>query len=109
MQPPFFQIFDKAFISILGPNASIREVASNPNFAFAHEAPIYNPPTDEVFFVSNDGSPLGHSGLNANNVVSKISLKDVDTAFAANQTNINITVTPVSVIEMFTGDPCMKY
>ncbi|KAF8234530.1 D-lactonohydrolase-like protein [Tricholoma matsutake] len=97
MQPPFFQIFDKAFISILGPNASIREVASNPNFAFAHEAPIYNPPTDEVFFVSNDGSPLGHSGLNANNVVSKISLKDVDTAFAANQTNINITVTPLNL------------
>ena len=94
--PPFFQIFDQAFLSILGPNPSIREVASNATFAFAHEAPIYVPATDEVFFASNAGGPLGMSDLNHNNVYSKISLKDVDAAFAANETTINVPVTVVS-------------
>ncbi|KNZ75888.1 hypothetical protein J132_00901 [Termitomyces sp. J132] len=57
--PPFFQIFDSAFLTILGPNPSIREVASNSTFAFAHEAPVYVSDTNEVFFASNDGGPLG--------------------------------------------------
>jgi gluconolactonase len=95
--PPFFQVFDEAFLSILGPNPSIRQVASNSTFAFAHEAPIYVAATDEVFFVSNDGGPLGLSDLNNNNLVGKISLKDVDAAFAANETVVNVPVTFVSV------------
>ncbi|KAF8880553.1 D-lactonohydrolase-like protein [Infundibulicybe gibba] len=82
--PPFFQIFDKGFLSILGDSPSIHEVASNPNFAFAHEAPIYNMPTDEVFFASNDGGPLGESDLNHNNLVGKISLTEIEAALARN-------------------------
>ncbi|KAF8066762.1 D-lactonohydrolase-like protein [Lyophyllum atratum] len=91
--PPFFQIFDQSFLSILGPNPSIREVASNSTFAFAHEAPIFVPATDEVFFASNDGGPLGMSDLDHNNVIGKISLKDVDIALAANDSVINVPVT----------------
>jgi gluconolactonase len=94
--PPFFQIFDQAFLSILGPNPSIREVASNSTFAFAHEAPIYVPATDEVFFASNAGGALGMSDLYHNNVYSKISLKDVDAAYAADDTTINVPITAVS-------------
>jgi gluconolactonase len=95
--PPFFQVFDQAFLSILGPNPSIREIASNSTFAFAHEAPVYVPTTDEVFFSSNGGGPLGLSDLHNNNVVGKISLKDVDAAFAANKTVVNVPVTFVSI------------
>ncbi|KAG5645672.1 hypothetical protein DXG03_005510 [Asterophora parasitica] len=91
--PPFFQVFDRRFLSILGPNASIREVAFNTTFAFAHEAPIYVSATDEVFFGSNDGGPLGLSDLDNNNVIGKISLKDVDAAIAANDSAINVPVT----------------
>ncbi|KAG6902430.1 hypothetical protein C0995_016609 [Termitomyces sp. Mi166 len=91
--PPFFQIFDPAFLTILGPNPSIREVASNSTFAFAHEAPIYVPDTNEVFFASNDGGPLGMSDLNHNSVVGKISLTDVDAALVANDSVINVPVT----------------
>ncbi|KAG6864490.1 hypothetical protein C0991_009171 [Blastosporella zonata] len=94
--PPFFQIFDRAFLSILGPNPSIREVASNATFAFAHEAPIYVADTNEVFFASNDGGPLGMSDLEHNSVVGKISLNDVDTALATNTSVINVPVTLVS-------------
>ena len=95
--PPYFQIFDEAFLSILGPKPSIREVASNSTFAFAHEAPVFVPATDEVFFASNGGGPLGLSDLDNNNVVGKISLKDVDAAFAANETAVNVPVTFVSI------------
>ncbi|KAF9463880.1 calcium-dependent phosphotriesterase [Collybia nuda] len=91
--PPFFQIFDHSFLSILGPNPSIRQVTSNLTFAFAHEAPIYVPATDEVYFASNDGGTLGMSDLEHNNVVGKISLRDVDLAMAANDTAIDVPVT----------------
>lgn len=37
---------------------------------------MWIPQTDEVFFASNDGGPLGLSDLNNNNQVSRISLKD---------------------------------
>jgi len=94
--PPFFQVFDEAFLSILGPNPSIREVASNSTFAFAHEAPVYVDATDEVFFASNDGGPLGMSDLDNNNMIGKISLKDVDSALAVNEYTVNVPVTFVS-------------
>ncbi|KAL6302943.1 calcium-dependent phosphotriesterase [Sparassis latifolia] len=91
--PPFFQIFDPAFLSILGPAPSIRAIASNPGFAFAHEAPIWVPETDEVFFSSNDGGPLGFSDIDHNNEVAKIHLNDVFDAFAASGS----TTSPVNV------------
>ncbi|KAF9463466.1 calcium-dependent phosphotriesterase [Collybia nuda] len=97
--PPFFQIFHPSFLSVLGPNPSIRQVASNSTFSFAHEAPIYVPTTDEVFFASNDGGALGMSDLNHNSVVSKISMKDVDAAIAANQSTIEVPVTTLDLPE----------
>ncbi|RDB26751.1 Gluconolactonase [Hypsizygus marmoreus] len=103
---PFFQIFDRAFLSILGPNPSIREIASNSTFAFAHEAPVFVPNTNEVFFASNDGGALGMSDLNHNNVIGKISLNDVDGAFAANNSPVNVPVTLLNLpdtIQMTNG------
>ena len=99
--PPFFQIFDPEFLDVLGPTPSIRSIASNPDFAFAHEAPIWLHSTDEVFFASNDGGPLGMSDLNHNNQVSKINLKEVAAAIqkVSHQTDevgaVNVTVTKV--------------
>ncbi|KAF8880549.1 D-lactonohydrolase-like protein [Infundibulicybe gibba] len=100
--PPFFQIFDKGFLSILGASPSIHEVASNPNFAFAHEAPIYNMPTDEVFFASNDGGPLGESDLNHNNLVGKISLTEIEAALARNN-SAGATLDLPDTIQMTNG------
>lgn len=99
---PFFQVFDKAFLDILGPNAAFHEVAANATFAFAHEAPIFSPDTDEVFFASNDGGPLGMSDINHNNKIGKISMKDVDAAFASLKPGnvgvpLKVPVTEVSV------------
>lgn len=96
--PPFFQVFDPRFLTILGPNPSIRSVAANPNFAFAHEAPIWLPDTDEVTFASNDGGALGMSDINHNNQVAKISLKEVQAAIQKAGPGVhpvNVTVTKV--------------
>lgn len=48
MTSPFFQIFDDEFLDVLGANATIRMIAQNETFAFAHEAPIWHPATDQV-------------------------------------------------------------
>ncbi|KAG6888083.1 hypothetical protein C0995_010786 [Termitomyces sp. Mi166 len=98
--PPFFQIFDPAFLTILGPYPSIREVASNSTFAFAHEAPVYVPDTNEVFFASYPGDPLGTSDLDHNNIVGKINLTDVDTALVADNSGVvNVPITFLNLPE----------
>ncbi|KAA1474220.1 D-lactonohydrolase-like protein [Dentipellis sp. KUC8613] len=100
--PPFFQVFDPAFLDILGPHATIRSVASNPDFAFAHEAPIWNPETDDFFFASNDGGALGFSDLNHNSKYGKINLKEVASAIQdanASTSAVNVTVTELDLPE----------
>ncbi|KAJ6461514.1 D-lactonohydrolase-like protein [Mycena vitilis] len=87
--PPFFQIFDDAFLDILGPSPTVRLIGSNDSFAFAHEAPIWIPETGEVFFCSDEGGSRAiHSDIDHNNVVSKILLSE---ALAGG----NVTITPV--------------
>ncbi len=93
---PIFQIFDPNFLSILGSEPSLRLVASNPDFAFAHEAPVWVPDSDEVFFTSNGGGSLGRSGLDQNNQMGKISLQEVAAAIGNGTRSINVTVTAVS-------------
>ncbi|KAI0702387.1 D-lactonohydrolase-like protein [Cerioporus squamosus] len=90
--PPFFQVFHPDFLKILGPNANIRAVASKPTFLFAHEAPIWVPETDEVFFASAGGAMAAIDQYQ----VSKISLKDVAAAIKASGPG----VTPVNVTTM---------
>ncbi|KAI0828494.1 D-lactonohydrolase-like protein [Trametes gibbosa] len=107
--PPFFQVFDPAFLRILGPSATIRAVAANPTFAFAHEAPIWVPSTDEVFFASNDGGEFGMSDIDNNNQVSRISLKEVEAAISGAKrgpTAVNVSVTKLDLpdtIQMTNG------
>ncbi|EKM60577.1 uncharacterized protein PHACADRAFT_246592 [Phanerochaete carnosa HHB-10118-sp] len=108
--PPFFQVFHPDFVTkVLGTSASIRQIASNSGFAFAHEAPIFLPETDEVTFASNDGGLLGFSDLNHNNRVSKINLGEVARAANASGSKtspLNVTVTALSLpspIQMTNG------
>ncbi|KAL1702074.1 hypothetical protein EV121DRAFT_282138 [Schizophyllum commune] len=86
------EVFDKTFAHMLGKNARITEVARNDSFAFAHEAPIWDPKTEDVYFASNAGGALGMSGLHANNRVGKISLKGLGRE-VLNGTTINLPVT----------------
>ncbi|KAG0697464.1 calcium-dependent phosphotriesterase [Suillus ampliporus] len=90
--PPFIQVFDPSFLEITGPSATIRSIASNPGFAFAHEAPIYVPDLNLVFFASNAGGTLGYSGWYNNSVVSMINMTEVDMALASTTGDVNIQV-----------------
>ncbi|KAJ3716552.1 D-lactonohydrolase-like protein [Lentinula raphanica] len=88
---PFFQVFDDEFIDVIGSNPSLNVISSDPSFAFAHEAPVWVPHSDEIFFASNAGGDLGRSDLNHNNQIAKISLKDVAQAMAEGPADVNVT------------------
>ncbi|KAF5392812.1 hypothetical protein D9757_000942 [Collybiopsis confluens] len=91
---PFFQVFEDEFLDIIGPNPSLNIISSDPSFAFAHEAPVWMPDTDEVFFASNAGGALGRSDINRNNQVFKMSLREVAEAMgSAGETLQNVNVT----------------
>ncbi|GJJ07033.1 hypothetical protein Clacol_001231 [Clathrus columnatus] len=77
--PPFFQVWDSRFLDILGPKPRVRIIAqSTDGFEFAHEAPIWDPIEDQVFFASaNIGPPLGNVNATTNNDIFVINLKDV--------------------------------
>jgi len=107
---PFFQIFDPSFATeVLGPNPSFQRIAYNPGYAYAHEAPIYMADTNEVYFSSNDGGPLGYSSWYNNSVVSKINMTEVDDAVNAAggspvDVNIQITTLPLpDTVQMNNG------
>ncbi|KAI5122872.1 hypothetical protein M0805_003324 [Coniferiporia weirii] len=100
--PPFFQIFSQEFLDVLGPTPSLRLVAENTTFAFAHEAPVWIPATNEVFFASNDGGALGMSDLEHNSQVSKINLTQVEAL--APGALVNYTKVPLSdAVQMTNG------
>ncbi|KIJ30872.1 hypothetical protein M422DRAFT_186619, partial [Sphaerobolus stellatus SS14] len=94
LTPPFFQVWDQRFLDILGPKPRVRVIAERDDFEFAHEvfvlyhqAPIWDPIEDQIFFASAN-SPVCPSPflqrestdgltLNRNNEVFVIKLKDV--------------------------------
>jgi len=94
---PQFRVHDKSMLSILGPRATLHEIASNESYAFAHEAPIYVPELDELFFCSQNGGHLGFSGPDRNNVVFKLNLADAELAVSGSKTEsaANVKITPV--------------
>uniref|UniRef100_A0A8H7XJ86 SMP-30/Gluconolactonase/LRE-like region domain-containing protein n=2 Tax=Psilocybe cubensis TaxID=181762 RepID=A0A8H7XJ86_PSICU len=98
--PPFFQLFHPGFQAILGSNAFVRRIATNTTFAsgsFAFEAPIFNPPTNELFFASGLLPP--ESSMTHNNRVSKINMTMVDISLERKATDINIPFTTLSLPE----------
>ncbi|KAJ7639346.1 D-lactonohydrolase-like protein [Roridomyces roridus] len=98
--PPFFQVFDSDFYDIISSHSKLFSVSSDPTFAFAHEAPVWVPESDEVWFCSNGGGGLGRSGIDANNQVAKISLKAVAAAVKANGTgSVNVTHAKVELAD----------
>ncbi|KIJ16257.1 hypothetical protein PAXINDRAFT_114080 [Paxillus involutus ATCC 200175] len=104
--PPFIQIFDPSFLQVTGPNATIRLIASHPGFAFAHEAPIYVPDLNVVFFASNGGGALGYSGWYNNSVVGMINMTEVDMSLTSTAGDINVQVQTLNLsdtVQMVNG------
>ncbi|KAF8981865.1 hypothetical protein BDQ17DRAFT_1337144 [Cyathus striatus] len=89
---PFIQVFDKSFSSVLGPNPIFRQVSFNASFAFAFEAPIYIPETDEIFFSTRPIFPPAPAPPISNSIA-KVKLADVERALANDDgSEINVPV-----------------
>ncbi|KAK3331267.1 hypothetical protein B0H66DRAFT_469607 [Apodospora peruviana] len=83
-----FHIYDDEFYDIIGPNPTLtllNRTGSNPRF---HEAPVWYPATDEVFFAQNAGARAAGTGLNRSAVIQKIALSEV-TANISSQRSAN--------------------
>ncbi|KAH7026373.1 uncharacterized protein B0I36DRAFT_330524 [Microdochium trichocladiopsis] len=74
-----FHVYDDEFLNVIGSNPKLsliaHEASGNPIF---HEAVVWYPPTEEVFFVQNAGAPAAGTGLNKSSLIYKISLAQAE-------------------------------
>ncbi|KAJ9127381.1 hypothetical protein QFC24_000788 [Naganishia onofrii] len=75
-----FHVYDPEFYAIIGPNPKLSRVFSNPDYAGAHEAAVYDEPTNTLFFAANAGGPKGFSGLNSTNRVFRMNVTEAERA-----------------------------
>jgi gluconolactonase len=73
-----FHIYDPKFYAIIGDSPTLTLIASSPVDPLFHEAVVWHPPTDDVFFVQNAGAKDAGTGLAKSAVVQKISLAQAD-------------------------------
>ncbi|OAL38847.1 hypothetical protein AYO20_02053 [Fonsecaea nubica] len=69
-----FHVYDEAFLDIIGTNPTLTLIASTGSDPLFHEAVVWYPPTDEIFFVQNAGATAAGTGLNKSNIIQKIAL-----------------------------------
>ncbi|KAG0705378.1 hypothetical protein DFH29DRAFT_1032103, partial [Suillus ampliporus] len=104
--PPFIQVFDPSFLEITGSSATIRAIASNAGYDFAHEAPVYVPDLNVVFFSNTGGGALSYSGWYNSSVVSMINMTEVDMALASTTGDVNVQIQTIDLgdrVQMVNG------
>ncbi|KAM0326519.1 hypothetical protein ACHAQA_006388, partial [Verticillium albo-atrum] len=91
-----FHVYDKEFYDVIGEDPSLTLIATSDTDPIFHEAVVWYPPTDEVFFVQNAGAPAAGTGLNKSSIIQKISLADAEAVrLSANATDeVKVTVVP---------------
>ncbi|OHE98504.1 D-lactonohydrolase [Colletotrichum orchidophilum] len=73
-----FHIYDPEFYDIIGSDPSLTLIATSETDPIFHEAVVWYPPTEEVFFVQNAGPPEAGTGLKKSSIVQKIALADAE-------------------------------
>lgn len=73
-----FHIYDREFYSVIGKEPTLTVVATSASDPIFHEAPVYFPGTDEMFFSQNAGVPAAGTGLKKSSIIQKVSLKDCE-------------------------------
>ncbi|KAI1077132.1 D-lactonohydrolase [Whalleya microplaca] len=86
-----FHIYDDEFYDVIGLNPTLTLIANAGTNPLFHEAVVWYPPTDEVFFVQNAGAPAAGTGLNKSGIISKIALSEA--AAVTNTRNATGSVT----------------
>lgn len=77
-----FHVYDDEFYDVIGPNPTLTLIAHSETDPLFHEAVVWYPPTNEVFFVQNAGAPEAGTGLNKSAIIQKISLAEADAVSA---------------------------
>ncbi|SPO06513.1 probable lactonohydrolase [Cephalotrichum gorgonifer] len=90
-----FHVYDDAFYDIIGDNPTLTLIASEATDPLFHEAVVWYPPTDEVFFVQNAGAKAAGTGLEKSNVILKISLAQADAVSSMRNATGLVDVLPV--------------
>jgi gluconolactonase len=93
-----FHVYDDAFYDILGPNPTLTVIASTGGDPLFHEAVVWYPPTDEMFFVQNAGAAAAGTGLNKSNIIQKISLAQAEAVSTMRNASgrVNVTTVPAN-------------
>jgi gluconolactonase len=71
MEKPF-HIHHPDFLEIIGQNPTLTKIADSGGNPMFHEAPVWYPETDEMFFCQNAGAKAAGTGLEVSAVISKI-------------------------------------
>ncbi|KAM5386604.1 hypothetical protein ACJZ2D_000567 [Fusarium nematophilum] len=90
-----FHVYDDAFYDIIGSDPSLTLIATSESDPIFHEAVVWYPPTDEVFFVQNAGAPAAGTGLNKSSIIQKISLAEAEAVRNSSSSKDEVTVTVV--------------
>ncbi|KAI0098629.1 gluconolactonase [Nemania sp. FL0031] len=78
LQEKPFHVYDDEFYDVIGPNPTLTLIASSETDPLFHEAVVWYPPTNEMFFVQNAGAPAAGTGLNKSAIIQKISLDEAE-------------------------------
>ncbi|KAM0214250.1 hypothetical protein ACHAQI_003875 [Fusarium lateritium] len=73
-----FHVYDSEFLDIIGHDPTLTLIATSDTDPIFHEAVVWSPGTEEVFFAQNAGDPAAGTGLKKSSVVQKISLSDAE-------------------------------
>ncbi|KAI0420491.1 D-lactonohydrolase [Xylaria grammica] len=73
-----FHVYDDEFYDVIGPNPTLTLIAQSDTDPIFHEATVWYPPTNEVFFVQSAGAEGTGTGLNKSAIIQKISLAEAE-------------------------------
>ncbi|RBR19606.1 hypothetical protein FVER53590_10940 [Fusarium verticillioides] len=90
-----FHVYDAEFLNIIGGNPTLTLLATSEKDPIFHEAVVWNPPTEEVFFVQNAGDPDAGTGLAKSSVIQKISLAEAEALKNGSHTESQVKITVV--------------
>ncbi|KAI1425483.1 gluconolactonase [Xylaria sp. FL1777] len=77
-----FHVYDSEFYDVIGSNPTLTLIAQSDTDPIFHEAVVWYPPTNEVFFVQSAGAPATGTGLNKSAIIQKISLAEAEAVSA---------------------------
>ncbi|KAI0538310.1 D-lactonohydrolase [Xylaria digitata] len=73
-----FHVYDEEFYDVIGRNPTLTLIARSETDPIFHEAVVWYPPTNEVFFAQSAGNPATGTGLNKSAIIQKISLAEAE-------------------------------